>query len=569
MKKFFQVFSIIFLLAVSFGNSPAIQFSDIQDLLIITPQDLANELVGAVNVVPGSVIFPNIGLDAAREAAGTFRNGLVDGLGIERGVMLTTGDVLNALGPNLDPALGEPIIQLGDLDLDLLVAPAITQDAVVLEFDFIPTRNSITFKFVFASDEYSESVGDLTGLGNDVFALFINGVNVALVPATVNPITVNTLNGTVTPALFINNDPIPPNPAPFLTQYDGFSRVLTATAPVNIGVANHIKLAIADTGPAPGDQFVDSAVFIAQAVTFEDVQPNNLGFNEVEAIAGAGITVGCQADNPLTPQNEALFCPQGFVTREQMSAFIIRALEGEPTATTITVPMSGDQEVPLVITQATGTASLTVNLTTGALSGTINFSNLSTGGITAAHIHEGAAGTNGPPIVPFTGFTPGQTAGTVTISGTLTAPQIAQLIAGNLYFNIHSVSFTDGEIRGQIVPRFTDVPFNQVFFRHIERMAQLNITVGIGGGLFGPGLNVTREQMAAFIIRAVFPGNPPGVCAAPPFPDVPVTNQFCRHIEELKALNITLGFPDGTYRPLDNVTRNQMALFLARAFLGF
>jgi hypothetical protein len=454
MKKFFQAFSIIFLLAVSFGSSPAIEFGDIQDLLIITPQDLANELVGAVNVVPGTVVFANIGLDAAREAAGTFRNGLVDGLGIERGVLLTTGDVLNALGPNLDPGLGEPVIQLGDPALNLLVAPAITQDAVVLEFDFIPIKNSITFKFVFASEEYPESVGDLTGLGNDVFALFVNGVNIALVPATVNPITVNTLNGTITPALFMNNDPLTLIPPPFLTQYDGFSRVLTTTAPVNIGVANHIKLAIADTGPAPaGDQFFDSAVFIAQAVAFDDVQPNDLGFNEVEAIAGAGITLGCQVDNPLTPQNDALFCPQGLVTRGEMSAFIIRALEGEP----LTVPPA---------------------------------------------------------------------------------------------------------------PTFTDVPISHLFFRHVERMVINGITVGFGDGTFRPLDNVTREQMAAFIIRAL-EGNPPGVCAAPPFPDVPVDNQFCRHIERMKARNITLGFGDGTYRPLDNVTRQQMALFLARAFLGF
>jgi hypothetical protein len=83
--------------------------------------------------------------------------------------------------------------------------------------------------------------------------------------------------------------------------------------------------------------------------------------------------------------------------------------------------------------------------------------------------------------------------------------------------------------------------------------------------------------MAAFLIRAVFPGNPPGVCAAPPFPDVPVDNVFCRHIEELVARTITLGCIRDNPGTLENearfcpgnlVTRDQMAIFLGRAFLN-
>jgi hypothetical protein len=73
--------------------------------------------------------------------------------------------------------------------------------------------------------------------------------------------------------------------------------------------------------------------------------------------------------------------------------------------------------------------------------------------------------------------------------------------------------------------------------------------------------------MAAFIIRAL-EGNPPGACFAPPFPDVPITNPFCSHIERMKARGVSLGFQDGTFRPSDTVTRDQMAVFLGRAFLG-
>jgi hypothetical protein len=73
--------------------------------------------------------------------------------------------------------------------------------------------------------------------------------------------------------------------------------------------------------------------------------------------------------------------------------------------------------------------------------------------------------------------------------------------------------------------------------------------------------------MAAFIVRAL-EGNPAGVCAAPPFTDVPVTNQFCRHIERAVALGITQGIGGGLFGPAQNVSREQMAAFIARAFLG-
>jgi hypothetical protein len=120
---------------------------------------------------------------------------------------------------------------------------------------------------------------------------------------------------------------------------------------------------------------------------------------------------------------------------------------------------------------------------------------------------------------------------------------------------------------GPATPTFSDVLPGHLFFRHVERMAALKITLGIGNGLYGPDLNIPREQMAAFIVRAL-EGNPVGACAAPPFTDVPVTNQFCRHIERAVALGITQGIGGGLFGPGQNVTREQMAAFIARAFLG-
>jgi hypothetical protein len=186
---------------------------------------------------------------------------------------------------------------------------------------------------------------------------------------------------------------------------------------------------------------------------FQDVPTSHPSFSQIEAIAAAGITRGCQADDPATLQNEALYCYGNPVTRGQSAAFIIRALNGAD-------PVGGCAQQP-----------------------------------------------------------------------------------------------------------FSDVPVNHIFCTHIEQMTLRGITLGIGDGTYKPDLTVTRGELAAFLVRAKV-GEPAALCTVPPFPDVAVDNLFCRYIENLKLLGITLGFADGTYRPLDVVTREQMAVFLGRAFLG-
>jgi hypothetical protein len=116
---------------------------------------------------------------------------------------------------------------------------------------------------------------------------------------------------------------------------------------------------------------------------------------------------------------------------------------------------------------------------------------------------------------------------------------------------------------------FSDVPISNSFCKYITRMSALGITTGCGSGNYCPSQNVDRQQMAAFIVRAV-EGNPPaGYCGTTaPFNDVPVSNTFCGHIRRMKELNITTGCGNGNYCPSQSVTRDQMAAFLARAFLG-
>jgi hypothetical protein len=111
-----------------------------------------------------------------------------------------------------------------------------------------------------------------------------------------------------------------------------------------------------------------------------------------------------------------------------------------------TSSLSGANETPANGSAATGTASFSYNTTTYILSGTVNFSGISA---TDAHIHKGAVGVAGGVVFPL-----GSSTITSPISFTsapLDATQRADLLANLYYVNIHSTSFPNGEIRGQLI----------------------------------------------------------------------------------------------------------------------
>ena len=115
---------------------------------------------------------------------------------------------------------------------------------------------------------------------------------------------------------------------------------------------------------------------------------------------------------------------------------------------TFTIPLEGSQEVPPVVTGGTGSATVTLNTSTGAVSVTGSYTGLN-GNQTVAHIHGAApAGANAGVVLGLTGT--GGTTGTISGSGTLNAGQIADMLAGRHYINVHSVPHGGGELRGQI-----------------------------------------------------------------------------------------------------------------------
>ncbi len=113
---------------------------------------------------------------------------------------------------------------------------------------------------------------------------------------------------------------------------------------------------------------------------------------------------------------------------------------------------------------------------------------------------------------------------------------------------------------GQQLASFPDIPLNSLE-RDIERIVVFGITAGTGAGLYEPAGNVTRGQMATFLARAL--GLTP--LATGPFSDVSGAGTHDRNINAVANAGIAGGFSDGTYRPELPVTRAQMATFIARA----
>lgn len=227
-----------------------------------SPEELATLLS-----VPGETVA-NVTYTGALHARGVFGGGLSAGLPFESGVILSSGNIHLAAGPNDVINAGAGFQRPGDESLDQLLGPLETEtgtplntkDAAVLKFDITPVTNMLQFEFVFASEEYPEW---LIPLKCDAVAIFVNGQNIAWVPNAFPPIPVCvfTVNEERNSDYYQEN-PLTPNEV-FNLQYDGFTSIgahpwLTASVAVQQGVPAHVKIVIADED----DWVFDSAVFI-------------------------------------------------------------------------------------------------------------------------------------------------------------------------------------------------------------------------------------------------------------------------------------------------------------------
>ena len=186
---------------------------------------------------------------------------------------------------------------------------------------------------------------------------------------------------------------------------------------------------------------------------------------------------------------------------------------------------------------------------------------------------------------------PGDT-GNQTIAGQLFDPAAAVTVGGNpvtaefqsattMRFvgpslspgGVYDVTVTNpggltGTIKNGYVTRFLDVPKTSLFDVLIAKLVAGSITAGIGNGNFGPSNNVTRQQMAVFVLKAKH-----GACYTPPactpvFTDVPCGTTFAPWVNQFAAEGITGGCGNGNYCPLSPVRRDQMAVFLLKGKYG-
>ena len=113
---------------------------------------------------------------------------------------------------------------------------------------------------------------------------------------------------------------------------------------------------------------------------------------------------------------------------------------------------------------------------------------------------------------------------------------------------------------------FLDVGANDFAASYIEQLASDGITAGCGNNKYCPDAVVTRDQMAVFLLRAKYGSSYSPPAATGIFGDVDLGYWAVRWIEQLAAEGITAGCGGGNYCPNADVTRDQMAVFLVRAF---
>lgn len=223
-----------------------------------TGQELAEILAGDnIDVTNASVSG-----DALQHGSFSF---IGDNLEVSSGVILSSGNIFDAVGPNIDDGTTTDFNGPGNSLLTDL-ANSQTHDATVLQFDFEVQSSEIEFNFIFMSEEYNEFVGSNF---NDVFAFFISGPgisgeeNLAVIPGTTVPVSINTINNQDFWQFYHDNTSGNTN-----IEYDGFTTLMKAQKSDLIPCNTYtLKLMIADAG----DGLLDAGVLLQENSL---VQPN-------------------------------------------------------------------------------------------------------------------------------------------------------------------------------------------------------------------------------------------------------------------------------------------------------
>lgn len=257
----YSVFFVIFVITFS-AFAQNIQV----DTQTFTPQQLIEDILIDSNCIT-NVVVTNVGggnFNSTEQSYGYF-----DATGttfpFQSGLVLSTGKLSNVEGPNTTLSDDDAPNWNGDLDLETILNESNTVNATIIEFDFTPIASQVSFNYIFASEEYQENdVG--TCNYSDLFGFLIRPINeleytnIALVPNTQTPVKVTTVHPEIPNGCLAENEiyfeswngPTAP------INFNGQTKVLTATAITIPNETYHVKLVIADEQ----NYRFDSAVFL-------------------------------------------------------------------------------------------------------------------------------------------------------------------------------------------------------------------------------------------------------------------------------------------------------------------
>ncbi|WP_313599346.1 choice-of-anchor L domain-containing protein [Epilithonimonas vandammei] len=282
-----------------------------------TPQQLvADKFIGTQNlscVSISNVTVSGGNLGAGNSSYGYFNKG-TSNLGMNEGIILSTGNILAAPGPKTKPVQSATASGwTGDLDLADATGLPMSElsNATFLEFDFKSTLSKkISFRYMFLSEEYYPGNYDYS----DAFAFLIKKKvstgpyqNIAVVPGTGDPVSVTTINDRDNPKYFDgfigfysqqngSNDSA--------TNFNGQTKILTAVAEIDPREEYHIKLVIADEGRNANSQY-DSAVFLEAGSFTGNIDMIPAIETDDSAIICNGSNVTIQPKNPATDINDS------------------------------------------------------------------------------------------------------------------------------------------------------------------------------------------------------------------------------------------------------------------------
>jgi len=244
---------------------------------VSTSQYTASELINSVLLNNAFIPATNI-----TSVTGTNFNS-VNGLGyfqkndsdfqFANGIILSSGDAVNANGPAIDPILSSGSDEWpGDSDMDAITTASgsllLSKNATVLEFNFIALQDQLSLDYIFASNEYGPNQCDFNG-DETLFLLkdITTGssfINIAVIPNTTSPVSVKNIKDSnynsscpsVNPEYFGYYTPNFSTTAPISLR--GATIPVRAETPVIPGHMYHLKLILADQY----DSLYDSAIFI-------------------------------------------------------------------------------------------------------------------------------------------------------------------------------------------------------------------------------------------------------------------------------------------------------------------